>query len=54
MHVIIIGNGFNAKLAFGTEKNERGNYQYAYTGLGPLTGFVPLRSEYCRSDLEYR
>ena len=38
------GGGGDCGLAFGTDKNERGNYQYAYTGLGPLTGFVTSTS----------
>ena len=33
------GGGGDCGLAFGTETNGSGNYQYAYTGLGPLTGF---------------
>jgi uncharacterized repeat protein (TIGR01451 family) len=38
------GGGGDCGLAFGTTKNSRGNYQYAYTGLGPLTGFVSSTS----------
>ena len=38
------GGGGDCGLAFGTEKNSDGNYQYAYTGLGPLTGFVTSSS----------
>jgi hypothetical protein len=38
------GGGGDCGLAFGTEKNSRGNYQYAYTGLGPLTGFASSTS----------
>ncbi|HXF97982.1 MAG TPA: hypothetical protein VNJ46_05145 [Gaiellaceae bacterium] len=38
------GGGGDCALAFGTEKNSRGNYQYAYTGLGPLTGFATSTS----------
>jgi uncharacterized repeat protein (TIGR01451 family) len=38
------GGGGDCGLAFGTTKNSRGNYQYAYTGLGPLTGFVTSTS----------
>jgi hypothetical protein len=38
------GGGGDCGLAFGTAKNSRGNYQYAYTGLGPLTGFVTSTS----------
>jgi uncharacterized repeat protein (TIGR01451 family) len=38
------GGGGDCGLAFGTQKNTRGNYQYAYTGLGPLTGFVTSTS----------
>ncbi len=38
------GGGGDCGLAFGTKKNSRGNYQYAYTGLGPLTGFVTSTS----------
>jgi hypothetical protein len=38
------GGGGDCGLAFGTEKNSRGNYQYAYTGLGALTGFASSTS----------
>ncbi len=38
------GGGGDCGLAFGTDKNSDGNYQYAYTGLGPLTGFVTSTS----------
>jgi hypothetical protein len=38
------GGGGDCGLGFGTEKNSLGNYQYAYTGLGPLTGFVTSTS----------
>ena len=38
------GGGGDCGLAFGTEKNSQGNYQYAYTGLGPLTGFTTSTS----------
>ncbi len=38
------GGGGDCGLAFGRSKNSRGNYQYAYTGLGPLTGFVSSTS----------
>jgi hypothetical protein len=38
------GGGGDCGLAFGTTLNTRGNYQYAYTGLGPLTGFVTSTS----------
>ncbi len=38
------GGGGDCGIAFGTTKNSRGNYQYAYTGLGPLTGFVTSTS----------
>jgi hypothetical protein len=38
------GGGGDCGLAFGTEKNSRGHYQYAYTGLGPLTGFTSSTS----------
>jgi uncharacterized repeat protein (TIGR01451 family) len=38
------GGGGDCGLAFGRAKNSRGNYQYAYTGLGPLTGFVTSTS----------
>jgi hypothetical protein len=38
------GGGGDCGLAFGTIQNSRGNYQYAYTGLGPLTGFVTSTS----------
>jgi hypothetical protein len=39
-----IGGGGDCGLAFGTTVNSRGKYQYAYTGLGPLTGFVTSTS----------
>ena len=38
------GGGGDCGIAFGTTTNSRGNYQYAYTGLGPLTGFVTSTS----------
>jgi hypothetical protein len=38
------GGGGDCGLAFGTQTNSRGNYQYAYSGLGPLTGFVTSTS----------
>jgi hypothetical protein len=38
------GGGGDCGLAFGTTPNSRGNFQYAYTGLGPLTGFVTSTS----------
>lgn len=38
------GGGGDCGLAFGTKKNGAGYYQYAYTGLGPLTGFVTSTS----------
>jgi hypothetical protein len=38
------GGGGDCGLAFGTVKNDAGNYQYSYTGLGPLTGFVTSTS----------
>jgi hypothetical protein len=38
------GGGGDCGLAFGTERNSQGNYQYAYTGLGPLTGFTTSTS----------
>ena len=38
------GGGGDCGLAFGTSRNAQGNYQYAYTGLGPLTGFVTSTS----------
>jgi hypothetical protein len=34
------GGGGDCGLAFGLQPNSRGHYDYAYTGLGPLTGFV--------------
>jgi hypothetical protein len=39
-----IGGGGDCGLAFGTERNGQGNYQFAYTGLGPLTGFATSTS----------
>jgi hypothetical protein len=38
------GGGGDCGLAFGTDKNSDDNYQYAYTGLGPLTGFATSTS----------
>ena len=38
------GGGGDCGLATGISTNSRGNYQYAYTGLGPLTGFVTSTS----------
>jgi hypothetical protein len=38
------GGGGDCGLATGVTKNGQGNYQYAYTGLGPLTGFVTSTS----------
>jgi hypothetical protein len=39
-----LGGGGDCGLAFGNTRNVRGNYQLAYTGLGPLTGFVTSTS----------
>jgi hypothetical protein len=39
-----IGGGGDCGLAFGRQKNAQGNYQFAYTGLGPLTGFATSTS----------
>ena len=38
------GGGGDCGLAFGTSRNALGFYQYAYTGLGPLTGFATSTS----------
>jgi hypothetical protein len=38
------GGGGDCGLATAYAKNSQGNYQYAYTGLGPLTGFVTSTS----------
>ena len=38
------GGGGDCGLAFGTTPNSRGQYQYAYTGLGPLSGFATATS----------
>src|SRR5256714_13022420 len=38
------GGGGDCGLATGITKNGQGNYQYAYSGLGPLTGFVTSTS----------
>jgi hypothetical protein len=38
------GGGGDCGLATGIFKNAQGAYQYAYTGLGPLTGFVTSTS----------
>jgi hypothetical protein len=38
------GGGGDCGLAFGTSRNSLGFYQYAYTGLGPLTGFATSTS----------
>ena len=39
-----LGGGGDCGLATGISKNGQGNYQYAYAGLGPLTGFVTSTS----------
>src|SRR5207302_10905047 len=39
-----IGGGGDCGLATGITTNSLGNYQYAYTGLGPLTGFATSTS----------
>ncbi len=39
------GGGGDCGIALGVNKNIENNYQYAYTGLGPLTGFVTSTSE---------
>ena len=38
------GGGGDCGLATGISKNAQGNYQYSYSGLGPLTGFVTSTS----------
>jgi hypothetical protein len=38
------GGGGDCALATGIAKNSLGNYQYAYSGLGPLTGFTTSTS----------
>jgi hypothetical protein len=38
------GGGGDCGLAFGRTPNASGNFQYAYTGLGPLTGFATSTS----------
>ena len=38
------GGGGDCGLATGITRNSQGNYQYAYSGLGPLTGFVTSSS----------
>ena len=38
------GGGGDCGLAFGVERNDQGKFQYAYTGLGPLTGFTTSTS----------
>ncbi len=39
-----VGGGGDCSIALAPEKNALGNYQYAYTGLGPLTGFTTSTS----------
>ena len=39
-----VGGGGDCGMATGITKNSQGNYQYAYSGLGPLTGFVTSTS----------
>ena len=38
------GGGGDCGLAFGVKRNDQGKFQYAYTGLGPLTGFTTSTS----------
>src|SRR5207244_10367638 len=38
------GGGGDCGTATGVTRNPQGNFQYAYTGLGPLTGFVTSTS----------
>ena len=38
------GGGGDCSLATGLKKNSQGNFQYAYAGLGPLTGFATSTS----------
>lgn len=38
------GGGGDCGIALGTARNTQGNYQYAYAGLGPLTGFSTATS----------
>ena len=38
------GGGGDCGLAFGVERNAEDKFQYAYTGLGPLTGFTTSTS----------
>ncbi len=38
------GGGGDCGLGTGVQKNAQGNYQYAYAGLGPLTGFTTSTS----------
>lgn len=37
---LAVGGGGDCALAFGLQPNSRGNHDWAYTGLGPLTGFA--------------
>lgn len=39
-----LGGGGDCGLALAPEKNSSGSYQYAYSGLGPLTGFATSTS----------
>jgi uncharacterized protein DUF11 len=39
-----LGGGGDCGMATGISKNTQGNFQYAYTGLGPLTGFATSTS----------
>ncbi|MGI8682507.1 MAG: hypothetical protein ACR2JO_10360 [Mycobacteriales bacterium] len=39
-----VGGGGDCAIALAPDKNSQGNYQYAYAGLGPLTGFTTSTS----------
>lgn len=39
-----VGGGGDCSIALAPDQNSAGNYQYAYTGLGPLTGFATSTS----------
>ncbi len=39
-----VGGGGDCAIALAPDKNSLGNYQYAYAGLGPLTGFATSTS----------